>query len=192
MFSRRCVYLVTLFAGAGMLAACEDSGKAPEVNTTASAPKVPKPKSDDLPADMVAAVAANPTNSPVSVHFSLGARPEVNKALPVEIAIVPGQDFETVSAHFLSQNGLAVTVGGVYGPVTTPAVGKPLRHQLVLLPGREGVFVLSVSIDTLDRLGANYTRVFSIPLLVSVPGVEEAADQATRVQPQSPNASETN
>lgn len=192
MFSRRCVYLVALIAGAGMLAACEDSGNAPEVNATESAPTTPKPKSDGLPADMVAAVAANSANSPVSVHFSLGARPEVNKALPVEVAIVPGQDFETVSAHFLSQNGLAVTVGGTYGPLTSPAVGKPLRHQLVLLPREEGVFVLTVNIDTIDRQGANFTRLFSIPLLVSAPGVAEAAEQATTVQPQSSNSSETN
>ncbi len=192
MFSRRCVYLVALIAGAGMLAACEDSGNTPKVNTTETAPTAPMPKSDDLPPDMVAAVSANPTSSPVSVHFSLGARPEVNKALPVEIAIVPGQDFETVSAHFLTQNGLAVTVGGTYGPLKSPAVGKPLRHQLVLLPREEGVFVLTVNIDTIDRQGANFTRLFSIPLLVSAPGVAEAAEQATTVQPQSPNASETN
>lgn len=192
MPTRRRVYLVALVAGAGLLAACEESAKAPEANTPAAAPAAPRPKADELPPDMVAAVAANPTNSKVSVHFSLGAKPEVNKALPVEIAIVPGQDFEKVSAHFLTQNGLAVTVGEVYGPMSTPAVGKPLRHQLVLLPVREGVFVLTASIDTIDSLEGNITRLFSIPLLVSAPGSAEAAEEATTVQPQSPNTAETN
>lgn len=192
MFIRRCVYVVALIAGAGMFAACEDAAEAPKVDTPAPATTAARPKAEELPADMVAAVAANPASSPISVHFSLGARPEVNKALPVEIAIVSTREFQTLSAHFLSQSGLAVTVGENYGPLTTPAVGKPLRHQLVLLPGREGVFVLSASIDTIDRQGANLTRLFSIPVLVSPPEVAEAAEQGTTVQPQSPDTSETN
>lgn len=192
MLTRRRVYLVALIAAAGLLAACEDSSKEPQASAPAAAATAPKAKADELPPDMVAAVAANPTNNKIAVHFSLGAKPEVNKALPVEIAIVPGQEFETLSAHFLSQNGLAVTVGETYGPMSKTAAGKPLRHQLVLLPGREGVFVLSASIDTIDGREGNITRLFSIPLVVSPPGAGEAADEATTVQPQSPDTAETN
>jgi hypothetical protein len=186
------VSLVALIASVGLFAACEDSEKPSQANSPAASVTVPaKPKGDELPADMVAAVAANRAGNAVSMHFTLGAKPEVNKALPVDIAIVPNQEFEKLSAHFLSQNGLAVSVGENYGPLSSPAVGKPLRHQLVLLPGKDGVFVLTGSIDTIDSTG-NFTRIFSIPVVVSPPGVADAAAEATTAQPQSPSPPATN
>jgi hypothetical protein len=192
MFSRRSrVSLVALIAGAGLFAGCEESEKAPVAETPAATAVPVKPKADEVPADMVAAVPANRTGNAVSMHFSLGAKPEVNKALPVEVAIVPGQEFQTLNAHFLSQNGLAVSVGENFGPLSAPAVGKPLRHQLVLLPGRDGVFVITASIDTLDSSG-NVTRLFSIPVVVSPPAVADAAGEATTAQPQSSDTSATN
>jgi hypothetical protein len=192
MFSRRSrVSLVAVIAGVGLLSACEDSEKAPVVADTSAAAKPTKPVGEELPAEMVTAVSANRSSNAVSMHFSLGSRPEVNKAVPVEIAIVPLEEFETVSAHFLSQDGLAVSVGESYGPLSGPAVGKPLRHQLVLLPGREGLFVITASIETTESSG-NLTRLFSIPVVVSPPAVAEASGEATTAQPQSPSTPATN
>lgn len=192
MLTRRSRVSLALLTVVGLLCACEDSDKAPEVAVSASAAKPSRAKEGELPADMVAAVAANRTSNAVAMHFSLGAKPEVNKALPVEIAIIPAQEFEKVSALFLSQQGLAVSVGEKYGPVSAPAVGKPLKHQLVLLPGKEGVFVITASIETNDPSG-NVTRLFSIPVVVSPPASAEGADsQATTAQPQSPSTPATN
>jgi hypothetical protein len=194
MFIRRSsLSLVALVAGVGLFAGCEDSEKATETAAAPTETPAPKPPADLLPADMVAAVSANRTSNAIGMHFALGAKPEVNKALPVEIAIVPRQEFEAVSVHFLSQEGLAVTVGGSYGPTARPAVGRPLRHQLVLLPRRDGVFVITGSVETTEPAG-NFTRLFSIPVVVAPPGSAEDVQEtpATTAQPQSPDSPAAN
>jgi hypothetical protein len=189
MFIRSRNSLAALIATVGMFAACEDSAKAPDPAPAAAKPS--KPKIEGLPPDMVAAVSASRTASAIGMHFALGGKPEVNKALPVEIAIVPHQDFATVSAHFENQDGLAVSVGEDFGPMKSPALEKPLRHQLVLLPGREGVFVITASIETTDPSG-NVTRVFSIPVVVSPTVSADAPGEPTTAQPQSPSTPATN
>ena len=183
------ISLMAVVATVGLFAACEDSSKAP----AAAAPTAAKPKvkTESLPPDMVAAVSASRSSSAIGMHFALGSKPEVNKPLPVEIAIVPHQDFTTVRAHFENQEGLAVTVGEDYGPMKGPALEKPLRHQLVLLPRREGVFVITASIETTDPAG-NVTRVFSIPVVVSPTATADGSGDATTAQPQSPSTPAAN
>jgi len=185
------VSLIAAVAGLGLLVACEDSAKTPEPSTAAGDSKPKKPKAEGLPVDMVAAVSASRNATAIGMHFALGAKPEVNKALPVEIAIVPHQEFDSVSAHFESQDGLAVSVGKEYGPLSNPASERALRHQLVLMPGREGLFMITASIETIDPAG-NVTRVFSIPVVVSPAGGEAAAAGSNTAQPQSPNTPATN
>jgi hypothetical protein len=185
------VSLIAAVAGLGLLVACDDSAKTPDATAPAASTKSKKPKAEGLPADMVAAVSASRSVAAIGMHFALGTRPEVNKALPVEIAIVPHQDFDSVSAHFESQDGLAVSVGEDYGPLSSPAAERALRHQLVLLPGREGLFMVTASIETIDPAG-NVTRVFSIPVVVSPPGGEPAPAEPTTAQPQSPTPPSTN
>jgi len=186
------VSLIAAVAGLGLLVACEDSAKTPEPSTAAGDSKPKKPKAEGLPAEMVAAVSASRSVTAIGMHFALGAKPEVNKALPVEIAIVPHQDFDSVSAHFESQDGLAVSVGEDYGPQSNPAAERALRHQLILLPGREGLFMITASIETIDPAG-NVSRVFSIPVVVSpAAGSEPATTGPTTAQPQSPNPPATN
>lgn len=190
MLSRRSrISLLAVLATAGLFAACEDSAKTPEAAPAAAKPS--KPKTEALAPEMVAAVSASRSSAAIGMHFALGARPEVNKALPVEIAIVPHQDFSTVSAHFENQDGLAVSVGENFGPKSAPAAEKPLKHQLVLLPQREGVFVISASIET-TGLSGTITRVFSIPVVVSPTESADGSEEATAAQPQSPGTPATN
>ena len=185
------VSLIAAVAGLGLLVACEDSAKTPEPSTAAGDSKPKKPKAEGLPVDMVAAVSASRNATAIGMHFALGAKPEVNKALPVEIAIVPHQEFDSVRAHFESQDGLTVSVGDEYGPQSSPASERARRPQLVLLPGREGVFVITASIDTIDPAG-NVTRVFSIPVVVSPTVTAPASTEPTTVQPPSPTSPAAN
>ena len=149
-----------------VLAACDDSP--PEGQEGASAVKkaVPPPKVDNLAKDMVAAVSAGKTSTVISVHFALRAPPVVNMPLPVEVAIVPHRDFDSLIVHFDGQEGTAVATGDTFGPKTGIKMDSQLTHQLVLLPTREGMFMVTSSVETEGAEG-NVTRIFSIPVIVS-------------------------
>jgi len=128
----------------------------------------------NLAKDMVAAVSAGKAASVISLHFALRAPPAVNTPLPVEVAIVPHRKFSSIRVHFDSQEGLAATAGDNFGPVTNADTETALTHQLVLLPTKEGMFMVTSSIETESEDG-NVTRIFSIPVIVAPAGAAAAA-----------------
>jgi hypothetical protein len=165
MFLTNCrVVALAVLGSACVLTACDDAPPAP--TATPGAPKAVASTKAQVSSDMVAAVSSGKTATAVGVHFALGSAPIVGKALPVKIAIVPHQEFGVVRAHFEGPEGLAVTAGDNFGPSNNVAAEKTLQHELVLLPAREGVFMLSVSVDTYGGDG-NITRIFSIPVIVN-------------------------
>jgi hypothetical protein len=158
-------FLFTVLSVATLLAACDENP--PEQTATKPAPgtTASKPKPGGLQEQMVSAVSAGRTSTAISMHFSLGNLPVVNQALPVEIAIVPHRPFASVSAHFDGREGLALADGADFGPSANANVEKPLKHQLVLLPTQEGMFMITASVQTEGEEGS-VTRVFSIPVIV--------------------------
>src|SRR5688572_24683981 len=97
-----------------VLVACDDAppepkGGAPVVNKVDSPPKVAS-----IGKDMVAAVSSGKSSNFISVHFALRESPTVNKALAVDVAIVPHREFSSVSVHFNSQDGLVTTSGDIF------------------------------------------------------------------------------
>lgn len=149
-----------------VLAACDDAPSEPQAGAPAVKKNEPASKSALLAPDMVAAVSAGKTASVISLHFALRAPPTVNMPLPVEVAIVPHRDFSSMIVHFDSQDGLATSAGDTFGPNTDIRIEKPLMHQLVLFPTREGMFMLTSSVETEGAEG-NVTRIFSIPVIVT-------------------------
>ena len=146
------------------LAGCGDP--APEQSNTATTPApAAKPKAEALPSEMVAAVAAGKSSTAISVHFALASSPTVATPLPVQIAIVPHEPFSTVRVHFESHDGLTMPEGENFGPVNDVPPEKPLSHQLMLLPAKEGMFMVTATVDTLSEEG-NVVRIFSIPVVV--------------------------
>ena len=148
-----------------VFSACDDAPEKTE-STTPAAPANAPTKTASIGADMVAAVSSGKAAGVIGVHFALRAAPAVNKALPVDVAIVPHRDFSSLIVHFDSQDGLAVTAGNVFGPKTDLDSEVPQTHQLVLLPTREGMFMVSASVDT-ESVEGNVTRIFSIPVIVT-------------------------
>jgi len=163
--SRNRAFLFTAFACGLALAACGDSAPTPTASD-AAAPKKPAPKVAGLAPEMVAAVSAGKAATVISVHFALGTAPAVSKALPVEIAIVPHQEFTSVRAHFESHEGVALITGENFGPVSDSQVEKAISHHLVLLPSKEGVFMITTSVET-EGPDGTVTRIFSIPIIVA-------------------------
>jgi len=163
MISSRVLALTAsvLFAA---LAGCGDSAPEQQALPTAAKPAA-KPKVAELPIEMVAAVAAGKSANAVSIHFALGSAPAVATPLPVQIAIVPRKPFATIRVHFESHDGLTIPVGGDFGPASDVEPDKALSHQLMLLPDKEGMFMVTASVETVGDEG-NVIRIFSIPVVV--------------------------
>lgn len=166
MNSRRVLVLTALACVS--LAGCGDP-PADESKASADAAKpAAAPKAAALSSQMVSAVSASKNSTAIGVHFALDTTPTVATPLPVQIAIVPHQEFDSVRAHFESQEGLALPVGADFGPVNDVNAEKSLSHQLVLLPSKEGMFMVTVSVETRGDDG-NIVRIFSIPVIVGPP-----------------------
>jgi hypothetical protein len=126
---------------------------------------------------MVAAVSSVRNAAVVGVHFALNGTPTVNKALPVDIALVPHEAVTSLRAHFEARDGLALATGNALEPLTDPAPEKVIKHQLVLLPSREGVFMVTAIIDTESEDGS-ISRIYRIPVIVA-PAAATNPDSAT-------------
>jgi hypothetical protein len=164
MSSSRTCWVVVCAAGV-LLAGCDDGPPEPAPATTTAAPKPAKSPASQVPPDMVAAVGSTRNSNAVSVHFKLNGNPTVGQALPVDIAIVPHATLSGVSAHFEVRDGLAVATGDSLVREANPTPEEVIKHQLVLLPSKEGVFMVTALIDTESSDGST-SRIFSIPVIV--------------------------
>jgi hypothetical protein len=169
------------------LCACDDAPTDSTAQTGASQ-KPGKAAEGVLPPEFVSAVSAGGNNSVISVHFVLRNTPTASEALPVDIAIVPHQVFTSVRAHFDSRDGLAVATGNELGTKSDPKPEKPIKHELVLMPGRDGVFMVSAIVET-EGMDGTVSRVFSIPVIVAPqasPATTPAATEPAGAAPASP------
>ena len=163
------------------LVACHDSAPEPAAKP-ASATEKPKTPKAALDVNMVAAVAPESTTRVVGMHFVLTRTPVINEGLPIDIARVPHQEFSSVSAHFFGQDGLTLVSGDALGPVTDAKPEKAITHQVVLMPTRDGVYMLSATVDTTGSDGM-VSRVFSIPIVVSSRATVPPAEAAPATPP---------
>jgi hypothetical protein len=126
---------------------------------------------------MVAAVSSARNSHVVGVHFALNGTPTVRKPLPVDIAIVPHEPVISLNVHFEAHDGLTLATGNVLERQADPHPGEIIKHQLVLLPAQEGVFVVTAIVET-ETAEGSVSRVFSIPVIVGAPGDAAAAPAA--------------
>lgn len=159
------VILIALLAGAA-LAACDDAPDAQSSATPGAAPAAnAQRKLAGLPPSMVAAVSSGKGAAAISVHFELGSTPAVGMSMPVKIAIVPHRNFKLVRAMFSSPDGLQVANGRQFDMLRDVDAEQVLQHQLTIQPTKDGIFLISVGLET-DGEEGNITRSFSIPVIV--------------------------
>jgi hypothetical protein len=173
MSSSRTRWVVACAAGM-LVAGCNDGPS----GDTSAAPKIPSNSSKpgaQLPADMVAAVSSVRNANVVGVHFVLNGTPTVLKPLPVEIAIVPHEPVLSIDARFEARDGLALATGDVLERQADPRPEAIIKHQLVLLPSKEGVFMVTAIVETETNEGA-VSRVFSIPVIVAAADAAAGGD----------------
>jgi hypothetical protein len=164
----RAVVLVALVCVLALVG-CDNASETPAEGQTASGakPSQSAPKVAQLSGDLVAAVSGGKSADWIGVHFALGTVPTVGKPLPVKIAIVPHQPFSSISAHFEPRDGLQMTAGENFGPVNDAKPETPLDHALMVVPTEEGVFMITVSVDSQGEDG-NFTRIYTIPVIVGM------------------------
>jgi len=177
--------LLVMLASCSLLTACEeaaqDEGAAkPAVNTPRKTPKTAH-----LAENMVAAVASEKSTAALGLHFALTKTPTLNQGLPVDIVIVPHQGFSSVAVHFFGQDGVTLISGDSLGPLSEVTPEKPIKHQLVLMPVKEGIFMVNATVETIGSDGT-LSRVYSIPILVSPPAAPAAAVPAPATGPATP------
>jgi hypothetical protein len=172
MSSSRTRWIVACAAGI-LLSGCDDGPSADAPVPPKNSAPAPKPEAP-LPPAMVSAVSSTRNNHVVSVHFVLNGTPTVMKPLPVDIAIVPHEPIISLNVHFEAHDGLTLATGNVVERQADPPPGDIIKHQLVLLPGKEGVFMVTAIVETETAEGA-VSRVFSIPVIVGPAGEAPAA-----------------
>jgi hypothetical protein len=170
-----------------VFSACGDPPEKPEGAAPVASDKAPTTKTASIGKDMVAAVSSGKAANVISVHFALRATPTVNTALPVDVAIVPHRDVSSIIVHFDSQDGLAVTTGNSFGPKNDLDSEVAVTHQLVLLPTREGMFMVTCSVDT-ESVEGNVVRIFSIPVIVTAASAGSPVPTPTPDPPPAPAA----
>jgi hypothetical protein len=176
----RAVCVAALSAGL-LLAGCEKS--APETAPASAAGKKPAgPKLANPGDNMVAAVPAGKSSRYVGVYFSLGNSPAVRQALPVDIAVIPHQDYTSLSGRFESQDGITLISGDTLPLKKDAGSEQPIKHQIVLMPTRAGVFMVTATMETEGAEGA-VSRVFSIPVIVAEPAPAGGTEPASSPPP---------
>jgi hypothetical protein len=101
----------------------------------------------------------------------------VGKALPVDIAIVPHEPMAALGVYFEARDGLALATGTRLDRQATPVPDSIIKHQLILLPSKEGVFVVTAVVET-ETLEGVVSRIYSIPVIVGPSGAAAAETPA--------------
>jgi hypothetical protein len=116
-------------------------------------------------ANMVSAVGNGKPYGDIELKFDLRAHPVVGEPADIDLALIPTQDLDRVSAVFQAVDGLEVTKGAKAPEVLHPPAGVPITHTLTVVPHRDGVFYVS-AVVLADAASETVTRNFSIPLIV--------------------------
>jgi hypothetical protein len=149
------------------LGACGDP--APE-KPAGTKPAATGPRKATIKDNMVAAVPSGKSSTAVGVYFMLGNAPTIDTALPIDVSIVPREDFNSLQARFSSQSdGLTLMSGDLLPPVAPAKAETSFDHKLVLMPRKEGVYMVTVSLETESDDGS-VSRIFSIPVIVAPAG----------------------
>ncbi len=161
-----------MLCAAAMLVGCDEAP--PPERKTASAAQGKAKAVPGLPRDMVAAVTAGKTATAVGVHFAMRSQARPAHSVEIDFAIVPHLTFTLLGAHFEAQPGLTIATGGELDEVANPPIDEPIPHKLVVVPNEEGVFLVSVIVQSEGDEGS-VSRTFSVPVIVAPPAAPAPA-----------------
>ncbi len=181
----------------GLMAVLSACSKDPEPAATADTAAAPPPAQVSQPAlpaapdptdKMARAVGNGKPGAAVDIKYEFASRPEVGKAVELSIALIPSAGVDSMNATIGGMDGITLA-GSLSASFSTVKAGEPYRHSVSVLANRNGVFYITVSVDT-QIGGATLGRTFAIPFVAgasvaeekpAVPAVKDATGQA--VQP---------
>jgi hypothetical protein len=118
----------------------------------------------DPTSKMARAVGNGKPGSAVDIKYEFLARPEVGKPIEVEIVLIPSAGVDAMDATFSGMEGVTLA-GTLNASFTEVKSGEPYQHRISILPDRNGVFYITVTVNT-QIGGATLARTFSIPFVV--------------------------
>lgn len=115
--------------------------------------------------DMVAAVSPAHSNTPISMRFTLSARPVIGTPLTVTVALITAADVAIthVRASFQPGDGLQLQAERNLD-VGNPGAGAVIEQELSVVPQQAGVLSLNATV-VVDMDGGSLARSYSIPLI---------------------------
>jgi hypothetical protein len=163
--------LMLFYLAAVAVSACHgDAGTpataaAPTPRPNAAPPVKKGPSAADLTAGMVEAAAQGNSSVPVLLKFDLPHKPQIGKALQVDIAVMPQIAASPAAIQITGTEGLEVASDT--SKIEIPAVesGEVYRQSLKVTPTMDGVLLLGLTVS-LKHDEITESRGFSIPLIV--------------------------
>lgn len=169
------VRIGSLLVATALLAAC-NSEPAPEVVSKAAKPKPaatakPAAAAADPTSKMARAVGNGKPGAAVDMKYDILARPAVGTPVEVAVVLIPGPGVDSMEATFTGMDGITLA-GTLTASFPEVKAGEPYKHTLSLLPDRNGVFYITVSVIT-QMAGDSLGRTFSLPFVVGSTSVQE-------------------
>jgi hypothetical protein len=119
--------------------------------------------------DMVNAVSAANSTTPISLKFRIQNRPLVGQPVTIELALIPAQgvDIDHIHTSFQVGDGMQLSSERAFD-VEQPASGVPLEHELTVLPQQPGVLQVT-AIVIVDSESGSIARSYAIPVIAEAP-----------------------
>jgi hypothetical protein len=151
-----------------ILSACgsDESPPAAASTTDVAKPAAPKPVTPavaDGTEKMARAVGNGKPGAAVDIKYEFASKPEVGKPVQLEVALIPSAGVDSLEATFSGMEGITLA-GPLTASVTSAKAGEPFKHSLSVLANQNGVFYITVSVNT-QISGATLGRTFSIPFV---------------------------
>ncbi len=125
-------------------------------------------RAGDLPdPDMVAAVSAAHSSTPIAMKFRLMGRPVVGVPLQVVVALIPAADvtISHIHASFQPGDGLQLQTERSLD-IIDPTAGGMIEQELSVVPQQAGVLSLNANV-VVDMGDGSLSRSYAIPLIAS-------------------------
>lgn len=164
-------------ASAALLAACgsepDPAATAPVAAASPAVKAQAAPAATDATAKMARAVGAGKPGAAVDIKYEFLARPEAGKPMELAVALIPSAGVDSMEATFSGMEGITLA-GNLTASFGAVKAGEPYKHVLSVLPNSNGVFYVTVSVNT-QIGGATLGKTFSIPFVVGNQPVQQKA-----------------
>lgn len=125
----------------------------------------PRPNAVDPTANMGVAVPTMKGPAGVNVKFNLGGRPLPGQPLTVDFALIPDANVASLSAKFEGDDGLKLLSGDQMAPIEKPAPNVPIRHTVTVVPSKDAIYTVTISVMVTAAGDDPRLHVFAIPII---------------------------